>query len=105
MSGNGRCGVYKLRPLICRLFGFFTVKDKHDNYVYGSCRIIKQTYPADYQKAKELIEKGFHPSNMTDFMIRVVAMGSDLGRKMLPINVAARVAIEKVGLYSCFAVK
>ena len=105
IPGNGRCRVYKLRPLICRLFGFFTVKDKYDNYVYGSCKIIKQSYPANYQKAKELIEEGFHPSNMTDFMIRVISMGSDSGKKMLPINIACRVAIERIGFYAGFVLK
>jgi uncharacterized protein len=97
LSRNGYCGIYKLRPLICRLFGFFTVKDKHGKYVYGSCKIIKQHYPDTYKKALKAIEQGMHPSNMTDFAIRVLAQGSDLGRRMLPVNIAAKIALEKIG--------
>ncbi len=94
---SGRCSVYDLRPLICRLFGFFTVKDKHGKYVYGSCKVIKEKYPSNYKKAKELIASGFHPSNMTDFTIQIIASGTDLGKKMLPINTATKVALEKIG--------
>ncbi len=94
---NGRCSVYELRPLICRLFGFFTIKDKYGSYVYGGCKIIKKEYPEKHQKAKELIEKGFKPSSMTDFSIRVSGISPDLGKKMLPINKAAKIALEKIG--------
>jgi uncharacterized protein len=96
-SGNGHCCVYELRPLICRLFGFFTVKDKYGKYVYGSCKIIKQVYPDAYKKAENIIRQNMHPSNMTDFAIRILAQGSDMGRTMLPINIALKSAIEKIG--------
>ncbi|MBN2482793.1 MAG: YkgJ family cysteine cluster protein [Candidatus Omnitrophica bacterium] len=95
-SGNGRCRIYALRPLICRLFGFFTVKNKHDEYVYGSCKIIRAKYPQSYQKTQQMLKDGFHPSNMTDFTVQVLCIGSDLGRKMHPINIAASIALEKV---------
>lgn len=98
IPGNGRCQIYALRPPICRLFGFFTVKDKYGKYVYGSCKTIKKSYPKAYEKAQQLIEEGFHPSSITDFSIRVLSMGSNLGRKIVPINTAAKVAIEKIGL-------
>ena len=94
---KGHCKVYELRPLICRLFGFFTVKDKYGKYVYGSCKVIKEAYPEAYKKALEVIEGGHHPSNMTDFAIRILAQGSELGKKMLPINTALKIALEKVG--------
>jgi hypothetical protein len=38
-----------------------------------------------------------HPSNMTDFTIRVLARGSDLGRRMIPVNIAVKTALEKIG--------
>ncbi len=97
IPGNGRCGIYSLRPLICRLFGFFTVKDKYGKYVYGSCKVIKEQYPASFRAAKRLIEEGYHPSSMTDFTIKIIGMGSDIGRKMVPINTACKIALEKVG--------
>jgi uncharacterized protein len=96
-SLKGCCQAYELRPLICRLFGFFTVKNKYGKYVYGSCKIIKEAYPDAYKKALEVIEGGHHPSNMTDFAIRILAQGSELGKKMLPINTALKIALEKIG--------
>ncbi len=96
-EGNGRCVVYRYRPLICRLFGFFTVKDKNGKYVYGSCKVIKEHYPEKYKKALSVLSDIRHPSNMTDYSIRVMSSGTDLGRRMLPINIAAGAAIEKTG--------
>lgn len=97
MEGNGRCSVYDLRPLICRLFGFYTVKDKNGDYVYGSCRMIKESYPEDYKKASELISQGMHPSSVTNYSIRLISIGSEMNRKMVPINTAAKIAIEQIG--------
>lgn len=34
---------------------------------------------------------------MTDFAIRILAQGSELGKKMLPINTAIKIALEKIG--------
>lgn len=98
ISQNGRCNAYDLRPLICRLFGFFSVKDKHGKYVYGSCKVIKERYPNAFLKAQEAIQNGFHPSAMTDFSIQIISMATELGKEMLPINTAAQIAIEKIGL-------
>jgi uncharacterized protein len=95
--GNGRCGVYALRPLICRLFGFFTVKDKTGKYVYGSCKVMKEKYPENYKKAVELVERGDHLSNVTDHTIKIISMGTGISKKMYPINLAAKMAIEKTG--------
>ncbi|MBF0253854.1 MAG: YkgJ family cysteine cluster protein [Candidatus Omnitrophica bacterium] len=95
---GGRCGAYQDRPLICRLFGFFTSRDKHGRYVYGSCRRIREQLPDAYQRASKLIAEGFHPSPMTDYSIRVLAMDSNLGRDLIPINRAMRIALERFGL-------
>ena len=95
--GRGRCGVYALRPLICRLFGLYTTRDKNGKYVYGGCRIIKDRYPDLYRKAAGIIAAEPHPSKITDYSIRIISMGTDIGRRMLPINTAAKAAIEKIG--------
>lgn len=97
VRGNGRCLVYGLRPLICRLFGFFTIRDKNGNYDYGSCVVMKKKYPDSYHKAVKMVREGDHPSNVTDYSIRVISMGAGVNGKMLPINIAAKMAIEKIG--------
>jgi len=98
-KGLGFCSQYRLRPLICRLFGFFTTTDKKGNYVYGCCRIIKQNYPQQYQKALDLMSQGFHPSKMTDFTVGVISSQSGINNRMVPINMACKLALEKIGLY------
>ena len=99
VPGNGRCAVYGLRPFICRLFGFFTIKDKYGNDIYGSCKIIKEKYSLNYQKARKLIESKFHPLSKSDIMMRIVGISSSPARAMLPINQAAKTALEKIGFY------
>ncbi|MDD3374728.1 MAG: YkgJ family cysteine cluster protein [Candidatus Omnitrophica bacterium] len=95
---NGRCAIYTLRPLICRLFGFFTIRNKYGKYVYGGCKIIREKYPEAHQKAMSLIAAHTHPSLLTDYTIQIISMGCALDRKMVPINLAAKLALEKVGL-------
>ena len=97
VPGNGRCSVYELRPLICRLFGFFTIKDKNGKYVYGSCKVMKEKFPENYEKAVRMVREGDHPSNVTDYSIRIISMGTGISSKMIPINAAAKIAIEKIG--------
>lgn len=94
---NGRCLVYELRPLICRLFGFFTIRDKNGKYDYGSCGVMKRKYPDNYRRALKMVTEGAHPSNVTDYSIQIISMGVGLDNKMLPINIAAKMAIEKIG--------
>jgi uncharacterized protein len=102
VPGNGRCSVYSLRPLICRLFGFFTIKDKNGKYDYGSCKVINDKYPENYKKAVKMVKEGNHPSNVTDYSIRIISMGTGISSKMVPINVAAKIAIEKIGFEANF---
>ena len=94
---KGRCMIYALRPLICRLFGFFTVRNKYGNYVYGSCRVIKEKDPAMYEKAVGILAGMEHPSVYTDYFIRIIGVDSGFGGRMLPINHAALNAFRKIG--------
>lgn len=94
---KGRCLVYSLRPLICRLFGFFTIRDKNGRYVYGGCKVIKKHYPEAHERSVKLIFEGYHPSSITDYSIRIISMGTGLSRKLIPINTAAKASLEKIG--------
>ena len=94
---RGRCRIYALRPLICRLFGFFTIRNKYGKYVYGSCRIIKQKYPHMYEKAVRMLDEIEHPSVCTDYSMQIIGIDSMIGYRMLPINLASSLALEKIG--------
>jgi Fe-S-cluster containining protein len=94
---QGRCMVYEMRPLICRLFGFFTIRNKYGKYVYGSCRVIKQQYPEIYENAVKRLDEIQHPSACTDYGIRIIGMDSGYGAGIVPINHAASIALRKIG--------
>ncbi|MCX5680801.1 MAG: YkgJ family cysteine cluster protein, partial [Candidatus Omnitrophica bacterium] len=94
---NGRCAVYSLRPLICRLFGFFAAKDKMGKPVYGGCKIIKKKYPQAFLRAGQMIASRSQLLKMSDISARIYGVGASSDEKIFPINIAARRALEKVG--------
>lgn len=94
---NGRCLVYSLRPLICRLFGFSATKDKQGTAVYGGCKIIKKKFPAKFLSAQRMVALGPKRLKMSDLSARIVGLGSSSDEEILPINLSARRALEKIG--------
>jgi len=94
---KGRCTVYKLRPLICRLFGFSFNKNKDGGYVYGGCKVIKQKYPKAVTQVIKMMQQKPNFLKMTDFSIRLFGLGSTTEQKLMPINQAAKIAFEKIG--------
>jgi Fe-S-cluster containining protein len=96
-SGKGSCSVYSLRPLMCRLFGFSARIDKNGVPQLITCTHIKQRYPANYRKALDHLAAGREFPVMSDFAMRLSALGLDAGGRRLPINVAVRQALERIG--------
>jgi Fe-S-cluster containining protein len=95
----GRCTVYEMRPLICRLFGFFTARNKYGKYVYHSCRVIRRKYPEIFENAVRQLSGIEHQSGTTDYSMRIMGMDAGLGGKIVPINHAAAVALKKIGYW------
>lgn len=103
LPGNGRCRVYFWRPLICRLFGFSYRKNKYGIPELVTCRIIKSTCPDRYarvmqQHSSEAVTPMTQPACMSDNSAKLAAIDPSLGTRLLPINQAARQAIERMGL-------
>jgi len=96
-SKQGRCMVYALRPLICRLFGFSFNKNKTGGYAYGGCKIIKKEYPKTIEKMKKMLGQKPQLLKMTDFSMRLFGLGSTMDQKLIPINQATKITLEKVG--------
>ncbi|HNX91805.1 MAG TPA: YkgJ family cysteine cluster protein [Candidatus Omnitrophota bacterium] len=97
-GANGRCSVYPLRPSICRLFGFSASTDKEGKTVFASCYKMKALYPEDHKRALSLVDKGLKVPHINDFSVRIAGLVPGSGAWQYPINEAARIAIEKVGL-------
>lgn len=95
-SHNGRCGNYKYRGLICRLFGYAGSRDKYGQLRLATCTIIKENQSNSYKSADEAISKGLYVPIFTDYYMNLNQIDFYLGNTILPINQALKVAIEEV---------
>jgi Fe-S-cluster containining protein len=83
----GGCGIYPLRPLICRLFGYAGVRDKHGRPAWRPCRrMVGVPAPAP------------EPPLFADEARRIEARYPPLGDRRLPLNLALREAAAWLAL-------
>jgi uncharacterized protein len=94
VSLNGRCLYYSYRPTICRLFGFTAWKNKWGIKNAAFCKRQKEWAPALVAVAENAISRGLKTPDYTHFSIRF----STLDRKLIPINRAIHMAVERYGL-------
>lgn len=102
VPGNGRCSVYWLRPTICRLFAFATVKNKQGQSVLAACVKHQEIIPETVQNAKAAIAHGLTAPNFSQVSIHV-AMLDPSANQQLPINQALKLALERIGLIAQLA--
>lgn len=91
-SEGGKCLTYDQRGLICRLFGFSSIRDKNGNPVVITCRFIKSKYNYSIEA---------HQPNiiMPDYHKRLSLIDIRLGTQLHHINTAIQNAIEITGLF------
>lgn len=98
-NGQGRCGVYLWRPLLCRLFGFAAQKDKYGQPQLVTCSTMKSLCSYEYEQALENMHQGkLAAPLMQDYAMRLFNIDPHWGKEQLPINQAIKIALEKVGL-------
>jgi Fe-S-cluster containining protein len=93
-SIDGHCFYYSYRPTVCRLFGFAAWKNKRGIQEAAFCKRQKEWSPALVATAEDAISKGLNPPDYTHFSIRFSA----LDNKLMPINRAIHLAVERYGL-------
>ena len=96
---QGRCGNYKYRGLICRLFGFAANTDKYGNLRLATCKIIKDGQADNYNSTAEAINKGLYVPVFTEYYMQLNQIDFNLGNIILPINKALKIALEEVLQY------
>lgn len=96
--GKGRCSIYPWRPLTCRLFGYAAVRLKNDRLEMTICSLVGKLLPDARCLAASLMDRGFDPLVFTDVASELRGIDWNLGSQLLPINDAAKEAIEVVGL-------
>ena len=92
------CKHYLWRPLLCRLFGFSAVLDKHGHPRIALCRTIKDADPQAEDRIKEKIARGLRPMIIPHWARQASSLNPHLGQERHPINQAVRLALERVGL-------
>lgn len=97
VKGNGRCSVYAFRGMICRLFGYFAVRDKNSVPRFAACRVMKERCPEKVENVQKLISSGFDVPLAGMFSYRVMSLDPYFGARFYPVNRAIRTAIEKMG--------
>lgn len=94
---DGYCRVYSLRPLVCRLFGFASFRNKNGTPKTVVCRRMRQLMTDDRERLDLMIDTA--PA-FVDYSIRVSTLHPELGSRLYPINYAAYAAFEKYALWA-----
>jgi len=94
----GGCTEYNHRGLICRLFGFSTVRDKLGKPLLSTCRLIKQTQAEEITQAEKLVQEGLAPGYLFYYQ-KLTQIDFRMGQEYLPINEAIIKAIDEVENY------
>uniref|UniRef100_UPI00404A6506 YkgJ family cysteine cluster protein n=1 Tax=Flavobacterium sp. TaxID=239 RepID=UPI00404A6506 len=99
---QGRCGDYKYRGLICRLFGFAANTDKYGILRLATCKIIKEGQTEKYNSISEAISKGLYVPVFTEYYMQLNQIDFHLGNIILPVNKALKMALEEVLQYYAY---
>ncbi|MBN1794841.1 MAG: YkgJ family cysteine cluster protein [Candidatus Omnitrophica bacterium] len=91
----GRCLMYPLRPLVCRLFGFTAQDDKYGAPRLVACASVKKVFPRSYERATALTLREGAPK-MSHFSLRLLITGDEVTRKRLFINAGFLKASERI---------
>ena len=94
--GQGRCGAYALRPLVCRLFGFSAIKDKESKLRYSLCKTMKQPNPAMAHVVSTAVDQGMSAPVFSEYSMRLYSISPSSLSKRYPVNTAIRLALEHV---------
>ena len=95
-AGNWGCSQYGTRTVVCRLFGFAGNPDRNGVARLALCRVMKAA-GADQAEIVTNDPLALMPL-FVDAGLRITAMHPGLGTVRLPINVALRQALFKVGM-------
>lgn len=91
----GRCTVYELRPMICRLFGFAAVRNKRGEGELAGCKVHRRVAPEAVARAEELIAGGYRPPLFAEYQEQATVHGTCATNELVPINVAIARAMER----------
>jgi len=96
--GLGGCSEYASRPLVCRLFGFSSVRDKRGQSRLSLCGRVRQSHAARAHAASEMVTTGVDLPSLAGFHTRARGLNPALAAQRSGINTALMKALERVML-------
>lgn len=96
IAGKGTCSLYKVRPLVCRLFGFASRKNKKGIKGLSTCKLIKAKVPHLVAEAEKRIQDGLDVPDYEESSMRLAVLNPQIGFRRLPINQAIKEALERL---------
>ncbi|MCA9402374.1 MAG: YkgJ family cysteine cluster protein [Candidatus Omnitrophica bacterium] len=97
-DGRGRCTIYVLRPLICRLFGFAAKRRRGGGEVI-TCRVIRTAYPVQLKTANHLVNEGTAGIFADQARAGLTRIDESLARRLGPLPQTLYQAITLIGLW------
>jgi Fe-S-cluster containining protein len=94
-EASGHCELYAWRPAVCRLFGYAAIRTREEKSALAVCKHLKHTAPDD---AAAAMARATEAPCFTWYGTQIYGLDPVLGSKILPINMALRHAIERMGL-------
>lgn len=101
-DGCWGCCSYPARGMICRLFGFASIQDKHGKSSYAPCHSLKVYCPEKIQSICEKIHNGGRTPIIANFYRKLSVLDLGLGEEMLPINQAIKRACEIIYMHTAY---
>jgi uncharacterized protein len=95
--GKGQCLQYVGRPLLCRTFGFGTVRNKVGLPELAVCSVHRATQGEIVERSQQAIAAGLPAPNFADLAMQLKAIDPAIGHQRYPINQAMQQALERVG--------
>jgi Fe-S-cluster containining protein len=93
------CGIYPARPLICRLFAFAAVRDKHGHDLYALCKLMPSPSTLTARSASGAAIApvfGAVPPLMANLGAALAAIDPDAAGNRQPLHLALRDAMSRV---------
>ena len=95
-AGRGACSYYDFRPLVCRLFGFASRRNKQRDLEFCACWVIRERTPEAVRRAEIEVFKGLDVPVYQESFMRIASMTPGMGYRRLPINRVLKEALEQL---------
>jgi len=92
----GKCSYYRFRPLVCRLFGYTSRRNKSGWLELCVCRVMREETPAKALSWRDQDISPIDPPVYQDWFLQIAGLDPATGFRLLPINAAIQAALDHV---------